>query len=94
MNAALLIPTAEIMLNNEIGDCVGCGGSVVGEGNVVRVGCGIGERVPETPELLPAITFTKDCQSWYPFNLRMMVWLPCAIFTRVSGVSPRYALSR
>ena len=81
----------ENMLTREIGDWVGW---------AVNVGCivgdivGLGVRVPETSVLLPAGTPTDDCQSWYPFIFKMIAWLPCGISTRVSGVRPRYALSR
>ena len=76
------------MLTSEIGDRVAWGGNVVG------VGCGLEASVPDTSVLLPATTFTDDCQSWYPFIFSKMAWLPSGISTRVRGVSPLYALSR
>jgi hypothetical protein len=57
MAAALHIPIAEIMLTSETGDWVSCGA-------VFGVGCGLAESVPDTSVLLPATTFTDDCQSW------------------------------
>ena len=53
----LHIPMAEIMLTSEIGDWVAWG-------TIVGVGCGLAESVPDTSVLLPASTFTDDCQSW------------------------------
>jgi hypothetical protein len=67
MAAALHIPMPENMVSSEIGAWVAWGGNVVG------VGCGLEASVPDTSVLLPATTFTDDCQSWYPFIRRRMV---------------------
>jgi hypothetical protein len=64
---------AESMLITEMGDrvCRGAGWvtSVVG----VCKGAVVAASVPDTSVLLPAATFTDDCQSWYPFIRRRMV---------------------
>lgn len=73
MAAAPQIPMAESMLITEIGDrvCTGAGWVT----SVVGVGWGVvvATSIPDTSVLLPAATFTDDCQSWYPLILRRMV---------------------
>jgi hypothetical protein len=75
MAAAPQIPMAAIMLITEIGDrvCRGEGWVTSVVGVVCRRVVVVAETsVPDTSVLLPAATFTEDCQSWYPFSFKMM----------------------